>query len=75
MREGSVIKAEGRYYRIRYRDPGILRPEDHFLYRADRVEWKDDHWSYIDDADYLIDDERRVVAKEVGWCLRREVIR
>ena len=33
------------------------------------------HWRIVDDDDYLIDDERRIVAKEVGWCLRREVIR
>ena len=74
MRRG-VYKIGGEYYRIRRLDKGILTPENRGLWRADRVVWTGTGWRIVDDDDYLIDDERRVVARESGWCLRREVMR
>ena len=71
MRNGSVILIDGSYYRILYRDPGILRPEDRGLWRALKVTWDGDHFGIHDDDDWLITDDRRVVAREVGWELRR----
>ena len=72
MREGTVIRLGGHHYRIRYQDKGTLRPEDRGLWRALRVEWDGDHWGIHDDDDYLITDEGAVVAREIGWDLRRE---
>ena len=74
MKENTVIKAaDGRFYRIRYKDSG-LRPEDRGLWRALHVEWDGDHWGIHDDDDYLLTDTGDVVAREVGWGLRREEI-
>ena len=74
MRRG-VYKIDGEYYRIRRLDKGILTPENRGLWRASKVVWNGKEFSFVDDDDYLIDDDRRIVAKEVGWCLRREVMR
>ena len=71
MRRG-VYKIDGEYYRIRRLDKGILTPENRGLWRASKVVWNGTEFSFIDDDDYLIDDDRRIVAKEVGWTLRRE---
>lgn len=72
MRSGDVIRIDGAYYRVMYRDPGVLRPEDKGLWRALHVTWDGDHFGIHDDDDYLIDAEsRQVVAREVGWDLRR----
>lgn len=70
----SVIKLGGRHYRIHYKDKGFLRPEDKGLWRALHVEWDKDHWGIHDDDDYLITDLGEVVAREIGWDLRREEI-
>lgn len=69
-----IIEIDGKHYRLRYRDPGILRPEDKGLWRADMVDQSiiTGDWFPCDDDDYLITDDRRVVAREVGWDLRRE---
>ncbi len=76
MRLNAVYIIGGEYYKVQSIDSGQLRPEDARLYRAVKVRWSGNHyWECYDDADYLIDDDRRIVAKEVGWCLRREVMR
>ena len=72
MRSG-IYKIGDAFYRLRYRDLGFIHKEDRGLWRADKVEWTGTAWRIVDDDDYLIDDERRIVAKEVGWELRREV--
>ena len=73
IKENVVIKADdGNYYRLLYRDDGTLRPEDKGLWRALRVTIDGDHLGYHDDDDYLIDDSGKVVAREIGWGLRRE---
>lgn len=74
MRKG-VYKIGNEYYRIRGKDSGVHHAEDRGLWRADRVVWTGTAWRIVDDDDYLIDDERRIVAREVGWCLRREMMR
>ncbi len=74
MKAGSVIKISVDYYRLLYQDQGTLRPEDRGLWRALKVEWDGDHWGIHDDDDYLITDDRAVVAREVGWSLRREEV-
>lgn len=69
-----IIAVGGKHYRLKYRDPGILRPEDKGLWRADRVEWDRSagRWRYTDDDDFLISDDcTKVVARETGWTLRR----
>ena len=72
MRLNAVYIIGGEYYKVQSIDSGQLRPEDARLYRAVKVRWSGNH--YYDDADYLIDDDRKVVAREVGWNLRREVM-
>ena len=69
-----IIKIDGEYYRIRYRDSGFVHKEDLGLWRADKVTWDGDHWGYHDDDDWLIDDDGRVVAREIGWGLRRVIV-
>lgn len=69
-----IIEIEGKHYHLRYRDPGFLRPEDKGLWRATRVERSriTGDWYPCDDDDYLITNDWRVVAREIGWDLRRE---
>ena len=74
MKSGEVIKIGGEYYRLMYRDPGELRPEDKDLWRALKVTWDGDHFGIHDDDDWLISDDGTVVAREVGWGLRREIL-
>ena len=70
-----IIEIDGKHYRLRYRDPGILRPEDRDLWRAEMVAQDPiGFWYVCDDDDYLITDDRRVVAREIGWDLRREML-
>lgn len=68
---GTVIRINGEFYRLLYRDPGILRPEDKGLWRALHVTWDGDHWGIHDDDDYLLSENGKVVAKEIGWGLKR----
>ena len=71
MSSERVIRIEGEFYRLLYRDPGILRPEDKGLWRALHVTWDGDHFGIHDDDDYLLSDDRKVVARETGWGLMR----
>lgn len=73
MRRG-VYKIGDEYYRIRGKDSGVHHAEDRGLWRADKVAWTGTGWRIVDDDDYLIDDDRRIVARESGWELRREAI-
>ena len=72
-----IVQIGDAYYRLRYRDPGILRPEDKGLWRAVRVDRSTitGEWFACDDDDYLITDDRRVVAREIGWDLRKEEVK
>ena len=76
MKEKDIIVIDGKHYRLSYRDPGILRPEDKGLWRGNMVEqdWNG-WWTVCEDDDYLITDDGRIVAREVGWDLRREEMR
>lgn len=74
IRNDSVIILNGEFYRLLYLDPGILRPEDKGLWRALHVTWDGDHWGVHDDDDYLLSENGKVVAKEIGWGLRRETL-
>ena len=75
MKEGTVIKgADGNYYRIQYRDSGFPHKEDKGLWRCLLVEWDGDHFGVHDDDDYLLTEDGQVVAREIGWDLRREEI-
>ncbi len=69
-----VIKVGNRFFKIKGRDNGFPHPEDKGLLRCERVEWdrKAGRWTFPDDDDYLITDDRRVAAREIGWELRRE---
>lgn len=75
MKDNTVIKAkDGNFYRIRYRDSGFVHAEDKGLWRALRVTWDGDHFGIHDDDDYLLTDQGEVVAREIGWGLRRKEI-
>ena len=75
MRPNTVIKAQdGQFYRIRYRDSGFPHREDRGLWRALRVTWDGDHFGVHDDDDYVLTDDGEVVAREIGWELRRETL-
>lgn len=67
-----IVEIDGRFYCLRYKDPGVMRVEDKGLWRAVSVQ-KDSHgrWFCNDDDDYLINDEMKVVAIESGWNMRR----
>lgn len=69
-----IIQIGPDHFDLRYIDPGILRPEDRGLWRANRISRNAaGDWFVCDDDDYLIDSSRtRVIAKETGWDLRRE---
>ena len=68
-----IIEIGGECYKVRGYDPGILRPEDRGLLRAHKVkqDWGG-FWFCCDDDDYLIDREGKIIAREIGWNLRRE---
>jgi hypothetical protein len=69
-----IIEIGNEYYKVRYADPGVLRPEDKGLLRSHKVVRNvAGDWYPCDDDDFLIDAEKRtVVAREIGWELRRE---
>ena len=70
-----IIEIEGKFYRIRYRDRGFPHEEDRGLWRAEMVAQDPiGFWYVCDDDDYLIDDSGKVVAREIGWNLRREML-
>ena len=68
-----IIEIRNEYYKVRYMDPGALRPEDKGLLRSHKVARNAaGDWYPCDDDDFLIDPEtRRIVAREFGWDLRR----
>ena len=69
-----IIEIGNEFYKVRYADPGVLRPEDKGLLRCHKVARSTitGDWFPCDDDDYMIDaDSRQVVAREVGWDLRR----
>ena len=68
-----VVIIGGACYMLQHRDPGFLHPEDRGLWRAIRVEWdrRLGFWKSVDDDDYMIADDLRIVAKETGWSLGR----
>ena len=70
-----IIRIVDSYYRARYKDPGVLRPEDKGLIRCHKVkqDWNGE-WFCCDDDDYLVDENGKIVARETGWDLRREDI-
>lgn len=77
MREDTVIKgADGHHYKIRFQSRGLIHPEDNGLWWADRVVWnrKLGYWMHHDDDVYVLTDSGEVVAREIGWDLRREEI-
>ena len=77
MREDTVIKAhDGHHYRLRFRSRGVIHPEDTGLWYADRVTWnrKLGYWMHQDDDVYILTDDGAVIAREIGWDLRREEI-
>ena len=68
-----IVEIEGKHYRLRYRDNGFPHPEDKGLWRAymiDRSTITGD-WFPCDDDDYMITDDLQIVAREIGWDLRR----
>ena len=73
MRNSMIIEIETEFYKVRYVDPGVLRPEDKGLLRCDKIARNAaGDWFPCDDDDFLIDAEARLlVAREVGWDLRR----
>ena len=76
MKEGTVIKAkDGCYYRILRKDSGFVHKEDLGLWRALRVTWDGDHFGIHDDDDYMLTDQGEVIAREIGWGLRREKVK
>lgn len=77
MREDTVIKGkDGHHYKIRFQSKGLIHPEDNGLWWADRVtwNWKLGYWMHHDDDVYILTDEGQVIAREIGWNLRREEI-
>lgn len=71
----TVRLINGCYYRLRYIDTGFVHAKDKGLWRCDLVTWDGDHWGYHDDDDWMVDpDGWKVVAREIGWDLRRETL-
>lgn len=64
------------YYNLRYIDRGFLYAEDRGLWRSHKVKKNSaGDWFCCDDDDYMIDiEKRKVMAREIGWDLRREKI-
>ena len=71
IQPGTVIRIGDEHFRIRYRDRGFPHKEDRGLWRCDLVRWDGDHWGFHDDDDWMISNEGTVVAREVGWDLKR----
>lgn len=72
----EVVKAkDGNHYILRYKDSGFVHKEDEELWRCIRVDWnpKRDEWAINDDDDWMLNDDLEIIAREVGWDLRRFV--
>lgn len=72
-----IIEIGNEFYQVRYVDSGFPHKEDKGLLRSHKVARNAvGDWFPCDDDDFMIDAEaRQVVAREVGWDLRRIVIR
>ena len=70
-----IAEINGEYYMLRYKDRGELCPADKGLWRSIKV-WRNQfgNWVCCDDDDWLIDRNGKIVAREIGWDLRREKI-
>ena len=75
MEPKDIILIGEKYYRLCYRDNGFTHKEDKGLWRALHVEPENGDWGIHDDDDYIITDDGRVIATEVGWGLKREPVR
>lgn len=72
MTAGAIVIINGEHYRLRGRDLGQIHPEDKGLWRAEKVKANENgYWYVCDDDDWMITDDLRVVAREVGWRLMR----
>ena len=74
--ERKIFKIGDQYFRGRYQDSGFQHPEDKGLWRCNLVtwDWKKGKWDCNDDDDWMIsEDGTEVIAREVGWDLRRYV--
>ena len=72
-----IIQIGEEYYHVRYVDNGFPHTEDKGLLRSHKVALNAaGDWYVCDDDDFLIDAEkRRIVAREIGWYLRREELK
>lgn len=73
MEQNDIILIDGKYYKLRYRHEGCSDKDDEGLWRALHVDEHD--WGIHDDDDYMISDDGRVIAVEIGWDLRREPVK
>ena len=72
---GSIVSIGNEYFRLRYIDEGAVHKEDRGLWRADKVRWDHGYWVAYDDDDWMITDDLQIVAREIGWSLRREKVK
>ena len=69
-----VIKAkDGNHYSVRYKDTGFVHKEDAGLWRCNLVDWdsKRGEFSINDDDDWMLNENYEIIAREVGWDLKR----
>ena len=73
MKPNTVIRIGSQYYRLRYKDTGFPHPDDKGLWRALKVEWDPvkGEFGCHDDDDWMISEDKLVIAREVGWDCRR----
>lgn len=71
-----IAEIDGEYYLLQYKDKGLYWKEDAGLWRANKVDvGVFGGWSFCDDDDWMIDRDGKVVARETGWRLAREVVK
>lgn len=73
----KVIKAkDGNYYTLLAKDKGFPHKEDEGLWQAYKVDWstKTGEWQYNDDYVWMLSDDLKVVAREIGWDRRRVTV-
>lgn len=72
-----VVKAkDGNHYLLLEKDPGFPHPEDKGLWRAYRTEWNSrGEWEFNNDDVWMLTDDYKVVAREIGWGRRREEVK
>lgn len=73
MKARTVIKIGEEYFLLRYVDTGFCHKEDKGLWRASKVTWdpKQGEFKHHDDDDWMISPEGQIMAREVGWDLKR----